>query len=310
MTPVDLVDGATDETHPMVTNMARFLQALDADMDPKSGITITEEMTAAMVDHMIDFNMDPNNFEHDPNVQMLMDTLNGLDPSGPMRMMVSAEDAQDHLHNTLMEMTGMEMMQGTFLDSAVEGLGYETETKSGMTDMDGTFMYMEGETITFHIGDIVLGEAMAQSVMTPVDLVDGAMDETHPMVTNMARFLQTMDADMDPKNGITITEEMTAAMVDHMIDFNMDPDRFEYDPNVRMLMDMLNGLDPSGPLRMMVSAEDAQDHLQNTMSDMMSGDSGMMDGDDDMIEDDIMPGSSDMMTDDTGMMSSVSGMMR
>jgi hypothetical protein len=114
---------------------------------------------------------------------------------------------------------------------------------------------------------------------------------------------------MDPKNGITITEEMTAAMVDHMIDFNMDPDRFEYDPNVRMLMDMLNGLDPSGPLRMMVSAEDAQDHLQNTMSDMMSGDSGMMDGDD-MIEDDIMPGSSDMMTDDTGMMSSVSGMMR
>ena len=41
---------------------------------------------------------------------------------------------------------------GIFVDNAVEGLQYETSTQSGITDVQGTFQYIEGETITFSIG--------------------------------------------------------------------------------------------------------------------------------------------------------------
>lgn len=171
-------------------------------------------------------------------------------------------------------------MEGVFIDSAVEGLEYETATRTGMTDENGTFMYQEGNTIRFYVGDVVLGEGPAKSVMTPIDLVDGATDETHPAVINMTRFLQTMDDDMNPENGIMITETMSNAMVDHMIDFNMSPDDFEYDSNVMTMMDTINEVDSLGYMRMMVSTEDAIDHFSNSMNDMMTDgimyDGGMM----------------------------------
>jgi hypothetical protein len=203
------------------------------------------------------------------------------------------------------------LLEGSFVDSPVEGLGYVTETQSGITDMDGTFMYAEGETVTFLVGDVILGEGPAQTVMTPIDLVEGAVEVTHPMVTNMARFLQTLDADMAPENGITITEEMANAMVDHMIDFNMDPENFEHDPNVRMAMDAINGMDPSDGFHMMVSSDDAQNHFSNTMNDMMSGDAGMGTGGGGMMGNDrgMVPDETDGMTEDIGMDSFGNGMM-
>ena len=65
-----------------------------------------------------------------------------------------------------------QFLTGMFIDSPVEGLEYETPTHTGITDAAGTFMYHEGDTIRFYIGDIMLGEAMAKSMMTPVDLVN------------------------------------------------------------------------------------------------------------------------------------------
>lgn len=175
------------------------------------------------------------------------------------------------------EASSSSLLSGIFVDSPVAGLEYETETRHGMTDADGTFMYMEGETITFYIGDIMLGGAMAQSVMTPVDLVEGAADETDPAVTNMARFLQTMDADMNPENGITITGEMAEAMAGHSLDFHMDVDTFEHSEEMQAVMDVINMMDTSGTMHTMVSIEDARDHLSGTMEEFMGG-GGMMTG--------------------------------
>ena len=66
---------------------------------------------------------------------------------------------------------------------------------SGITDGAGTFMYHEGESITFLVGDIMLGSAPGNFIMTPIDLVPGAVDETHPTVTNICRLLQSLDQD-------------------------------------------------------------------------------------------------------------------
>lgn len=276
MTPIDLVVGATDINHPAVINMARFLQTMDDDMNPENGITISQAMSDAMIGHTINFNMDPVDFEYDPNVMMALEAMNEIDMSAPYREMVSVEDARNHMSITMGNMMGSES-QGIFVDSPVEGLEYENSIRTGITDENGTFHYYEGDMIRFYVGSIELGEAPAKSIMTPIDLVEGATDQNHPAVINMVRFLQTLDEDMDPENGITITEAMSDAMLDHMIDFDMDPDQFGNDPDVMMMMDTVNEFNPSSSMRTMVSTEDALDHFNSTINDMMNDDSTMMD---------------------------------
>ena len=66
--------------------------------------------------------------------------------------------------------------EGQFKDSLVKGLNYKTDTQSGITDNNGKFKYQAKEVITFSIGAIVLGQATGKSIITPLDLVDGATD--------------------------------------------------------------------------------------------------------------------------------------
>lgn len=285
MTPVDLVPGATDETDPAVTNMSRMLQTADNDGDPSNGIMITGEVSDLMNGMDISFDMSPDDFDMQADVQQFMSDLQMMGTDYAGRTMVSAMDAQGHMRNTLMAMDNMMGMSGTglntgrFVDSAVEGIYYQTPTQSGFTDAQGTYTYMDGETIRFSMGDVVLGEAPAQEVMTPMTLVPGAQDATDPAVTNMARLLQTMDYDNDPSNGIMIPDAVETGMFDRHIDFDMTPQAFAQDPDVTMLMDALADMDPAYAGRMLVSAEDAQAHMGQTLADMgMSGDSGTMTG--------------------------------
>lgn len=96
---------------------------------------------------------------------------------------------------------------GVFIDSPVEGLMFQAGQIQGRTDQEGTFYYQEGDTITFSIEGVVIGEAaLAKEIMTPINLVSD-LDSfvTHPKVTNIARFLQSLDEDQDPDNGITLS---------------------------------------------------------------------------------------------------------
>lgn len=187
-----------------------------------------------------------------------------------------------------------DVKKGVFLDSAVEGLAYETDTQYGVTDEHGTFTYMDNETIMFSLGDTVLGQAGAEPTLTPVDLVPGAVDETHPTVINICRFLQTLDHDGDPENGITITEEVGGELEDRNIDFDMDPTDFEHDPDMQNLIDTLNGMPTYDHDLMMVSTEQAQRHMQQTLLDMQNNMDDMMDDENMMGSDEMMP-NGDMM---------------
>lgn len=93
---------------------------------------------------------------------------------------------------------------GQFLDSAVSGLYYETNTFNGFTDAAGGFSYVPGEYVRFYLGKTFLGEALAQAEVTPLDLLDVADDPDK--LQNMLRILQTIDSDSDPSNGITISD--------------------------------------------------------------------------------------------------------
>ena len=92
---------------------------------------------------------------------------------------------------------------GVFVDAPVEGLTYESEGIKGTTDSVGKFLYINGKTITFSIDGVNLPAVQGASFLTPVDLV-GASSPDSPEAVSIARFLQTIDSDGNPDNGIRI----------------------------------------------------------------------------------------------------------
>jgi len=152
--------------------------------------------------------------------------------------------------------------QGTFEDSIVEGLEYQTASRSGFTDANGIFEYQVGETVTFSIGDIILGQAPAKAWMTPIDLVSGAVDPTDPTVSNICRFLMTLDDDDNPDNGIFINESVREDAKGRSVDFSLSIADFENDPDVQQALDSLTTLTSAGQ-RSLCSCGEAQIHLGN-----------------------------------------------
>ena len=47
---------------------------------------------------------------------------------------------------------------GVLLDSAVAGIQYKTTTQQGVTNAQGEFKYLAGESVVFSMGGIVLGD--------------------------------------------------------------------------------------------------------------------------------------------------------
>lgn len=159
---------------------------------------------------------------------------------------------------------------GQFVDSAVWGLSYVSGNISGTTDATGTFEYEVGETITFSVGGITLGTVTPQTIITPVDLVSGATDETNATVTNIARFLQTIDDDGDPDNGITIPADVVTAAAALDLDFAQSTAAFETDADVIAAIAALTAETTAGT-RPLVSGAAAQLHLKSSLLAQLAG---------------------------------------
>jgi uncharacterized protein len=144
--------------------------------------------------------------------------------------------------------------QGRFA-GPVAGLRFETSTCAGVTAQDGTFQYRDGEVVSFSVGAVILGAARGADRLTIADIVarvDGNLDKlADPGLTNIARFLQTLDQDGNPDNGVTLTPEIHALVGDRPIDFRYrlmslpggpaDPvQAFTEDPVVAELLNDLN----------------------------------------------------------------------
>lgn len=149
---------------------------------------------------------------------------------------------------------------GVFIDSPVSGLGYQAKSFSGKTNDKGEFNYLPGEMITFYIGNIILGSQQGAPVLTPLSLVQGAVDELDTTVTNIVRLLMTLDMDRNAANGIRITDKTRQSadqVKDNAIDFS-DPD-FAVNSD---LNSFLTGL-PSSPD--LVDSTTAQVHFSETL---------------------------------------------
>lgn len=151
---------------------------------------------------------------------------------------------------------------GVFIDSAVEGLQYTTNTLSGITNAAGEYQYVAGETVRFSIGGIELGSAPAGPVITPLSLVNGAIDQTDPVVTNIVRLLLTLDTDSLAENGITISSATSAAATNLTVDFTRQD--LATDPGVTSLLTQLSNQ------AVLVDEQTAQTHFATTLSEQSS----------------------------------------
>jgi len=123
---------------------------------------------------------------------------------------------------------------GTFTDAGVvSGLQYRTATQSGVTDSNGNFLYMSGETVTFSIGNIVLGQVAASPTLNTFALVGMTPPLTSLGVTNktpqarlfqrainISVLLQTLDDDSNPTNGIAIPSQSIELAANTTLNFN------------------------------------------------------------------------------------------
>ncbi len=123
--------------------------------------------------------------------------------------------------------------------------------------------------MTFSIGGIIIGATKVKLVITPVDLVTGALDEKDPAVTNITRFLITLDEDNNPDNGITISPAVRTALAGYSVNFAQDTAQFAQDAEALDVMETLNVLykGDTGE-RILCSVMDAQEHLGNTIEEL------------------------------------------
>jgi hypothetical protein len=149
------------------------------------------------------------------------------------------------------------LLTGVFVDSAVEGLRYETDTQSGTTNNLGEYNYMPGETVTFSIGAIVLGAAPASGVVTPLSLVPDATSANDVKVNNIVRLLLSLDSDGDPDNGISISSDITTAATNVVVDFSVAD--LSVDQGVVALLDAF-------PAITLVDETKAKSHFNQTLA--------------------------------------------
>ncbi len=116
---------------------------------------------------------------------------------------------------------GGNTLLGVFTDSPVEGLSYSATSTSGTTDAAGTFEYVDGEMVTFSIGGITLGGAFGAAELSPLDISGlNNADLSTMEVRNIASLLQSLDSDVNPDNGITISSETSSALSSASLDFS------------------------------------------------------------------------------------------
>jgi hypothetical protein len=150
-----------------------------------------------------------------------------------------------------------QVLSGQFVDAPVEGLSYTAGTTTGKTTSTGTFQYKNGETVTFKVGDIVLGTSQGKAIVTPLDLARNAKNDpdlsaNDQMVVNMVRFLMTITGSNSNSQTFTIDQTTFNNCIAKAVDFDQATGTFSLPGGITN-----NSL---------TSAVDAETHFNNTLA--------------------------------------------
>jgi beta-glucanase (GH16 family) len=121
----------------------------------------------------------------------------------------------------------------------------------------GTFEYLSFDNLTFSVGDIILGTTPGAPVISAVELT-GSSNPTDQAAVNLLVFLQSIDADSDPSNGITITDSARVNASGISLDFHSVDFATQIEAVVTILV----------PGNTVVSETDALNHFYNTYAEL------------------------------------------
>lgn len=118
------------------------------------------------------------------------------------------------------------LLTGIIVDAQISGLRYESvgpdgEKTHGTTNLKGEYDYFEGGRTTFFVGGIEVAQTTPKKMLSITTLV-----ETPKEQENLARFLQTLDFDQNPENGIQVNSAASNALdvTELRFDDNFDAD--------------------------------------------------------------------------------------
>ncbi|MFT7405608.1 amidase family protein [Zhongshania sp.] len=158
---------------------------------------------------------------------------------------------------------------GQFIDSPIKGIFYSVDPSAtagaslSQTDAAGNFDYLEGQTVSFFLGSLKLGAALGGPFITLDDLLGSGN-----AVTNLARVLLTLDEDGDPDNGITLSP----LVIDKALAFNLSLTEFDVDPaNFEASNASTFAQNANGDNRALITATEADSHLEKTRKDLSDG---------------------------------------
>lgn len=138
----------------------------------------------------------------------------------------SSSGEDEDQENPETEIIGNPEPTGIFVDAPVAGLSYQQGSREGTTDEHGTFTYdPNGDPMTFSVGAYRLGQSAPTARVTPHDLT---VDSVQVNPINVARFLQSLDHDQNPDNGIDLTQaaaQLNTVTVD--LDFTLSDEQFD-----------------------------------------------------------------------------------
>ncbi|MGD0853732.1 MAG: CocE/NonD family hydrolase [Acidimicrobiales bacterium] len=110
------------------------------------------------------------------------------------------------------------------LAGPIVGLKYQTPSIAGVTNERGEFHFRKGESVVFLVGGLVLGSvegAPRVNLAQFVDRSDARIERLNdPIVTNLARFVQTLDQDGNAESGVTIAPVVNEIVEPMSINFN------------------------------------------------------------------------------------------
>jgi len=153
-------------------------------------------------------------------------------------------------------------LTGTFGSVAVSGLDYRsTDETPRITDDQGGFVYHEGETVTFAIGDLILGAAQGTETLNTLDIVNDADAPADAAVAHRLILLQTLDADGALNNGIQITDAIRTQVSTNAETLDFDQSDADFTAALQAVADTLEETgafsDTDSRARTLTSASDA-----------------------------------------------------
>jgi len=147
---------------------------------------------------------------------------------------------------------------GYYVDAAVAGVDYICGKEKGITDQNGMFTFEKGKDCTFALAGLQLREVKAENLHNEVKIV-----ENRPEV---AAFLQSIDIDGDPSNGIDIKPEVLTILQNALKEHNVTT--VPTDEKLEIVVDKVKE-DVTEFKGKVVTPQKAMEHVKKTQSDIL-----------------------------------------